>query len=301
MEQVLVLKNRCVISISGQDRKSFLQGLITNDVSKAGDGKAFYALMLSPVGRFLYDFFIVEKGEKLFLDCCLEKVDEIVQKLSFYKLRSKVEIGKEPNLVVVSFGSLIGKIGFVDSRNSEMGFRSFVAKDQLQSALGESGLERMEKGNEHMVGIANSNQQQGKDLLDYNFRRINLKLPDDSDLTFEKSFPLEFGFDDLNAVDYQKGCYVGQETTARMHYKGTIRKKVFLVEVLECKEIDKGTEIEAGDKKIGEILSSVFYQEKLFALALIKNVDNEGKEINFGKMKLTISQNGITKEIRIIK
>jgi tRNA-modifying protein YgfZ len=292
MEQSLVLKNRSVISISGEDRKSFLQGLITNDVSKASDGKAVYAFMLSPVGRFLYDFFIVEVGEKLFLDCCLEKVDEIVQKLSFYKLRSKVEIRKELGLVVVSLKSLVvsyGGIWFVDPRDFEMGFRGFVV-------LGD------DKRNECGVEVAKPDLRgEMCDEIDdeYNLRRINLVLPDDSDLTFDKSFPLEFGFDGFNAVDYQKGCYVGQETTARMHYKGVIRKKVFLVEVLECAEIEKGAEIEVGDKKIGEILSSVLYQEKLFALALIKNVDNEGKEINLVELKLTIPQ--VEKEIKIIK
>ncbi len=316
MEQSLVLKNRGVISISGEDRKSFLQGLITNDVSKASDGKAVYAFMLSPVGRFLYDFFIVEVGEKLFLDFCLERVDEIVRKLSFYKLRSKVEIKRELGLVVVSgehkvgianadlHGGVVsdGGIWFVDPRNSEMGFRGFVVLGDERNECGVGVTNPDLRGNECDVGVAKPDLcGEMCDEIDdkYNLRRINLMLPDDSDLTFDKSFPLEFGFDNFNAVDYQKGCYVGQETTARTHYKGTIRKKIFLVEIINCKQIEKGAEIEAEDKRIGEILSSVLYQEKLFALALIKNVDNEGKEINLVALKLTIPQ--VEKEIKIIK
>ena len=267
MEQFIILKNRAVISVSGEDRKIFLQGLITNDINKVSETQAIYTLMLSPVGRFLYDFFIIEKDDKFLLDCDKERVDEVVQKFSFYKLRSKVEIKKE-NLIVVSGG----KIGFADPRNSQMGYRNFISNTELKDCN-----------------------------LEYNFQRINLKLSDDSDLTYDKSFPLEFGFDDLNAIDYKKGCYVGQETTARTHYKGTIRKKIFVVEVLDCNQISKGSEIEAEDKKIGEILSSVFYENKLFALALIKNLDNEGKEINLENLPLIVITAEESKAIKIIK
>ena len=260
-------KNRCLISISGDDRKTFLQGFITNDINKVSNTQAIYSLMLSPAGRFLYDFFIISDDEKLLLECDREKVDEIVQKFSFYKLRSKVEIKKEEDLLVVAaFDHLVDqKICFSDSRNSQMGFRAYLNSKDLK------GLASGDIGNEDQ----------------YNMKRINLKLPDDSDLSYDKSFPLEFGFDDLNAIDYKKGCYVGQETTARMHYKGIIRKKIFLVKILNCQKINKGLEIESEDKKIGEILSSVFYQNQLFALALIKNLDNEGQEIDLTNLKLT--------------
>jgi folate-binding protein YgfZ len=167
---------------------------------------------------------------------------------------------------VAAFDHLVDqKICFSDSRNSQMGFRAYLNSKDLK------GLASGDIGNEDQ----------------YNMKRINLKLPDDSDLSYDKSFPLEFGFDDLNAIDYKKGCYVGQETTARMHYKGIIRKKIFLVKILNCQKINKGLEIESEDKKIGEILSSVFYQNQLFALALIKNLDNEGQEIDLTNLKLT--------------
>lgn len=262
----MILKNRCLISISGDDRKTFLQGFITNDINKVSNTQAIYSLMLSPAGRFLYDFFIISDDEKLLLECDRERVDEIVQKFSFYKLRSKVEIKKEEDLLVVAaFDHLVDqKICFSDSRNSQMGFRAYLNSKDLK------GLASGDIGNEDQ----------------YNMKRINLKLPDDSDLSYDKSFPLEFGFDDLNAIDYKKGCYVGQETTARMHYKGIIRKKIFLVKILNCQKINKGLEIESEDKKIGEILSSVFYQNQLFALALIKNLDNEGQEIDLTNLKL---------------
>jgi folate-binding protein YgfZ len=258
-KKIEILKNRAVISISGDDKTTFLQGLLTNDINKVSENQAIYSFMLSPQGRFLYDFFIIRSGEKLLLDCNAEKIDEIIQKLSFFKFRSKVEIQKELDLSVAVLEEKFAdeKIAFLDPRSKEMGYRAFV-----------------------LNAIDNENSQ-------YDLRRINLKIPDDSDLTADKSFPLEFGFDDFDAVDYKKGCYVGQETTARMHYKGTIRKKIFLVEILNLKQIEKGTEIEADDKKIGEVLSSIFHQDKLLALVLIKNLDNEGKEINLKSLKLS--------------
>ncbi len=289
-QHFITLHNRAIISVSGEDRKVFLQGLITNDINKVSETQAIYAFMLSPVGRFLYDFFIIQRDGELLLDCCKEKVDEIVQKLSFYKLRSKVEIRKEDLVVEVSIGSetcLQDGISFIDPRNGKVGVRNF--SDSLSF-----------KNIPTTLNMASS----GVDTLKYNFNRLNLKLPDDSDLTFNKSFPLEFGFDNFNAIDYHKGCYIGQETTARTHYKGTIRKKIFLVEILDCKRIEKGTEIESEDKKIGEILSSIFWQNQLLALALIKNLDNEGKEINFEKLKLIVARNAtneIEKGIKIIK
>ncbi|MES2676789.1 MAG: hypothetical protein V4612_00545 [Pseudomonadota bacterium] len=294
-----LLKNRCIISIVGEDRKTFLQGLLTNDINKVSETQAIYTFMLSPQGRFLYDFFIIEKDGKFLLDCSQDRVDEIVQKFSFYKLRSKVEIRKELDLIVVSRESLVvseGEIGFVDPRNSQMGYRGFIL--QLADCHPEQSAGSLATCREPILSATPEILRCAQDdKLVYNFQRINLKLPDDSDLTYDKSFPLEFGFDNFNAIDYKKGCYVGQETTARTHYKGTIRKKIFLVEVLDCQQMEKGAEIEAEDKKYGEILSSVFHQNKLLTLALIKNLDNEGKEINLENLKLT----ALGKAIKIIK
>ena len=273
MLDLTILPNRQIISISGDDKKTFLQGLITNDINQVNNKNAIYSLMLSPQGRFLYDFFIIQKNDTLLLDCNSNKIDEIIQKFSFYKLRSNIKIQKENNLsVAISFHKTATNdkqtISFIDPRNKKMGYRHFITQDNLYKS-----------------------QQQ------YNLHRLQLKIPDDSDLTFDKSFPLEFGFDNLNAVNYQKGCYVGQETTARTHYKGIIRKKIFLAEILDCQQIEKSTIVEAENKKIGEILSSVFYNNKLLTLTLIKNLDNEGKEVNLSKLKLIVSD----KEMKLIK
>lgn len=266
----LHLKTRSIIEISGEDRKKFLQGLVTNNVNKVSKENLIYAVMLNSMGRFLYDFFIFENEEKLILDCLESRRDEIVKKLSFYKLRSKVEIKKNDELKV--FWSAERKdqqnLTFSDPRNSKMGFRTY-----------------------------SQNQETNLKEEDYDYLRISLKIPEEEkDLTYEKSFILEFGFDDLNAVDYNKGCYVGQEPTARIHHLGEIRKKIFHIEI-DTKSLNQKVEnyhdlkngkITCEEKSVGIVLSSIFYENKLHALALIKIPENKDWE-----EKLEFNQNKI--------
>ena len=231
------LKDRSIIEIAGTDRKKFLQGLITNDTEKASATNLIYAAMLNATGRFLYDFFIFDDGEKLVVDCFAARRDEIFQKLNFYKLRSQVIIKKNDELKVISNES--GQ-GFLDPRNPKLGHRLYSSKTC-------------------------------DSLTTYDFSRISLKIPEsENDLTYEKSLILEFGFDELNAIDYNKGCYVGQELTARTHYRGEIRKKIFHVK-LASNKVEKNSEIYCEGKSVGIILSSIFHENELHALALIKD------------------------------
>ncbi len=233
-----ILKDRAIIEIAGDDRKKFLQGLITNDINKASEKNLIYSAMLNSQGRFLYDFFIFEIGEKLIIDCFAARRDEIIQKLNFYKLRAKVEIKKNDQLTVTQSFSL-GQ--FADPRHLELGFRTY-----------------------------SSNQPEASENS-YHTKRIALKIAEsEHDLTYEKSLILEFGFDDLNAIDYQKGCYVGQELTARTHYSGQIRKKLFHIKIDAKNAPEKNSEITCEAKPAGLILSSSFANSELHALALIK-------------------------------
>ncbi len=281
------LNNRTIIYIKGADRKEFLQGLITNDVNNIAYKAAIYAVMLNPQGRFLYDFFVTEHEENLLLITSKNSADELIKKLSFYKLRAKVEIGKVPELEVVAVLTeeklnFINHniIHFADPRNLKMGYILLANSNQMEKFAAENNL-----------SSANI------DL--YNYQRIMHKIIDDNDLTFDHSLILEYGFEGLNAIDYNKGCYIGQEVTARTHYRGTIRKKVFVVEIENSREISKGTEINEGDKKAGVILSSVFWNEKLFALALIKNVDNNDAQIDLESANLTVSNDKM--KVRLIE
>ncbi len=243
------LKDRAIIEIGGADRKKFLQGLITNDVEKTSATNLIYAVMLNAPGRFLYDFFIFDDGEKIVLDCLAARRDEIFQKLNFYKLRSQVVIKKNDELKVISNEN--GQ-GFLDPRNPKLGHRLY--------------------GNATCDSLTN-----------YELLRISLKVPEsESDLTYEKSLILEFGFDDLNAIDYNKGCYVGQELTARTHYRGEIRKKIFHVKLV-TNQAEKNSEIYCEGKSVGIILSSIFHKNELHALALVK----DSQDIDLQKLDLS--------------
>jgi folate-binding protein YgfZ len=272
------LKDRSILEITGPDRKKFLQGLITNDANKATEKNLIYAVMLNPQGRFLYDFFIFESGEKLMLDCFDFRRDEILQKLNFYKLRSQVQIKKNDELVVgqkiisdflplthkgmggqTELGAAPSPLagegwgeGYIDPRNLHLGRRTYFKKSEANFFV-------------------------EADESPYHFARITNKIPEsEHDLTHDKSFIIEFGFDDLNAIDYQKGCYVGQELTARTHYRGEVRKKIFHVMIDGAADKPaKGSEITCEGKSVGIILSSVSFANKLHALALIKLSSDE--------------------------
>lgn len=242
-----ILADRSLIEISGKDNKKFLQGLITNDLNKLINNKIIYSAMLNSQGRFLYDFFIFEKKETIFLDCFSPRRDEIIKKLNLYKLRSNVEIVKNDKIKVFFDDKKddLAEFNFIDPRNEKLGFRIYKNVD-----------------GEFFDFSFNSN---------YHQKRIFLKIPEsEHDLTYEKSFILEFGFNELNAVSYDKGCYIGQELTARTHHLGEIRKKIFHVKIDKNIELEKNTKITFDSQNIGVILSGFSNEINFHALALIK-------------------------------
>ena len=271
----MVLKERAVIRISGTDRHKFLQGLITNDINKVSAENAIYALMLTPQGKFLYDFFIINHQDSFLLDCQEEYKNEILQKLNFYKFRSQIEISNEENLAISALSPENCQkketeifCQFTDPRNAKLGIRIIHKKPE---------------------------NYQNSEIYQQN--RINLKIAETVDLGHGESFPLEFGFDDLNAIDYTKGCYVGQEVTARTHHRGLIRKKIFLLktnhknpEDLIGQEIyleNQNADGKKGAKKIGKFLPSFFIKnETTHILALLKFRDNTDSEYDLTKIFL---------------
>jgi len=247
-----ILVDRSLIEILGKDNKKFLQGLITNDVNKVINNKIIYSAMLNSQGRFLYDFFIFENEGALFLDCFAPRRDEIIKKLSLYKLRADVIIKKNDELKVFfdDVQDSLAQFNFTDPRNEKLGFRIY------KNFEGETA-----------EFSTNSN---------YHQKRISLKIPEsEHDLTYEKSFILEFGFNELNAVSYDKGCYVGQELTARTHHLGEIRKKIFHVQINENVKLEKNTKITFDSQNIGVILSSLSTKSQSQALALIKILSDQ--------------------------
>lgn len=293
---MFLLKDRTIIEISGQDRQEFLQGLITNDIKLATSQKMIYSAFLNGAGRFYVDFFIHEIAEKYILDCHILEADEIIKKFNLYKLRSQVEIKKNQNLFVI-FNTQ--SLGFVDPRAKDFGYRFYVNQADLEKYATQNSIF-------------------------YHQRRINFKIPEGYyDLTKDKSYIFEFGFDNFNAISYQKGCYVGQETTARNHYRGQLRKKIFLFEI---KEVDaelrkiieekndisslqfddnglkmaniKNHELLKNNKDCGLVLSSIFDGKTLRGLVLLKfdeveDDKNIAPKINFANENIFLQNNKI--------
>ena len=194
------LQNRGLIHIEGADRHDFLQGLISNDIRKLSAGKALYSTLLTPQGKFLHDFFIHEGDGFTLLDCeGGDRAQDLYKRLNQYKLRKDVQISVEDqNDVYAVFAS---DIGIPDPRHADMGRRVFEKPD-----LEERPFE------------------------DWDRLRIELCIPDGSrDLQLERSTVQEGHIDKLNGVDWDKGCYMGQELTARIHHRGLSKKHLYTV------------------------------------------------------------------------
>ncbi len=241
-----LLPHRSVIAVSGPDRAEFLQGLISNDTAKVVAGGAMWAALLTPQGRFLNDMFVAGEGADTFLlETERERAPALAKKLKMYTLRSKVTVEDRSATmeVAVVFGAgadrlvpLAGATSFVDPRLAELGVRVLAPVGRTAALL-----------SAHGVGEAPPDA--------YERRRLELGVPDGSrDLPVEKALLLESGFDELNGVDWKKGCYMGQELTARTKYRGLIKRRLFPVRI-EGALPPPGTPIHHGDKEVGEIRS----------------------------------------------
>ena len=257
-----VLEDRGVLSVSGRDRVSFLQGLVSNDIEKTGPGSAVYAALLTPQGKYLYDFFIVEAGEAgdaLLLDCEWAGLDGLKKRLSLYKLRADVTLEDRSGewAVAAVFGSgsieasIEGVAVFADPRLAKAGVRCILPKAEARAILEKAGLTPADKA-------------------DYDRLRLSLGLPDGSrDLITDKSTLLESGFDELNGVDWDKGCYMGQELTARTKYRGLVKKRLLPV-AFDGPPPEPGTLVMLGDKEAGEVRSSQMTGDGGIGLALMR-------------------------------
>lgn len=220
------MQGRGLIHVEGPDRIAFLQGLVTNNVERATAGELVYACLLTPQGKFLHDFFIHDGGDFLLLDCeGGARAQDLYTRLNKFRLRSKVQLSVEDNHPV--YAVVNAPIGLSDPRHAEMGYRSFEKPDVPEQPFAA-----------------------------WDAHRITLGVPDGSrDMEVEKSTLLECNLDKLNAVDWDKGCYMGQELTARMHYRGLAKKHLYPVRIGGgCPE--SGTDLYEGDTLIGEMRSS---------------------------------------------
>jgi tRNA-modifying protein YgfZ len=251
----VLLPDRGVLAVSGPDRRPFLQGLVSNDVEKVGPTAARYAAFLTPQGKYLHDFMMIEVGESLWLDAEAARLGNLKKRLSIYRLRAKAELDEKSDLAVaavfgagaaVTFGlpSAPGAarpfgdgIIFVDPRLATLGVRAILLRETARALLTDAGLAEVDFGA-------------------YDRLRLSLGIPDGSrDLVLEKSILLESGFDELNGVDWEKGCYIGQELTARTKYRGLIKKRLMPVQI-EGPAPSPGTIVTADGREVGEMRSS---------------------------------------------
>jgi tRNA-modifying protein YgfZ len=231
-----LLPSRAALSIGGADARKFLQGLITNDIGKAQGSRAIHAALLSPQGKILFDFFLVADGDGFLVDVARDKAGELAKRLGFYRLRAAVEIDEEPSReVAASWGGTPtapnGAVVYTDPRLPELGCRVLFAKDTSAAELG------CEPATEP----------------DYHAFRIGLGVPEGGrDYAFGDAFPHEALFDQLNGVDFNKGCFVGQEVVSRMEHRGTVRKRIVPV-ASDAPLPPPGTSIEAGGVALGTL------------------------------------------------
>ena len=245
----VILQGRGVIAITGDDRKPFLQGLITNNIYKATQETALFSALLSPQGKFLYDFFIIEQGDVLLLEMDKASIAGFIKLLSLYKLRSRVALEESPDLGVAAV------FGIREAWKS--GSREIVREyeDPRWPDLGKRIIFPISR----LPDFPTSPDA-------YDQHRISLTIPEGSkDLTYDRSLPMEWGYDRLNAIDFTKGCYVGQEVTARSKHRAILRKMPCRIEAAVALP-SQGSSILNGEKEAG-MVASVYGTQ---AIALIQ-------------------------------
>ncbi|MFV3076432.1 YgfZ/GcvT domain-containing protein [Niveispirillum fermenti] len=249
---LIPLPDRAIIAIGGPDRVAFLQGLISNDVTRAGQDRAIWAALLTAQGKYLHDFILFADNDRLLLDVEASRREDLLRRLRMYKLRSKVELTDlsdeyrvlaDPGPADAPAGQVIPVAGgwsLVDPRHAGLGRRLVLRADATPAATGA--------------------------FATWDRARLLLGIPDGTrDLVVEKSILLDNGFDELHAIAWDKGCYVGQELTARTKYRGLVKKRLLPVAV-DGPLPEPGTPVTADGTEVGEIRSGCGDR----ALALIR-------------------------------
>jgi folate-binding protein YgfZ len=278
------LLDRRVLRISGAEARIFLQGLVSNDMMRVSENCAVYAALLTPQGKYLHDFFILEFNNNFYLDCEANRIDDLFKRFKMFKLRSDIELEIVKNMEVTAFfgdyvydnlpvksleGSAMQWLNgmlFTDPRLNSAGARAILPENSLKLSNLDFDLTP-------------------STFEEYDTQRITLGLPDGSrDLVIDKSILLESGFEELNGVDFDKGCYVGQELTARTKHRGLIKKRLIPVK-FDGTPPESGTEIRKGDKIVGEVRS--ISGSSALALLRLEALDNPG-QFNAGDTTLTL-------------
>jgi folate-binding protein YgfZ len=264
------LSDRGIVRVGGAEARAFLQGLVTGNVVTLGADEARWAALLTPQGKILFDFLMTATPEAIMLDVKHEKIPELIKRLSMYKLRAKVEISDESASfgVIALFGGPVGE-GARDSRHPDMGTRLVAPAANIPALMLTFGGD---------AGTAA-----------FDAHRIALGVPEGGvDFIYGDAFPHEADMDQLNGVDFKKGCFVGQEVVARMQYRGLTRNRVMKV-FLEGATPTPGAVVMAGDIRIGVMGSSAGAQGlALLRLDRAEEAAQAGKPLLSGETRLRL-------------
>ena len=288
-DQIILLENRGLISITGEDIKNFLQNIITNDIEKVSSSASIFSALFTPQGKYLFEFFLIQSKKGYLLDCDNQFTNEIINYLLKYKLRSKIEItdiSKDYVIGIINSEKFLdiqkseNKTGntiefrdsplFLDPRNKNLGARIVSTLEKLHLTIKKLNLKIIKPdtyfAKAHSLGIPIKGIQNLKDQL----------------------FGLEANFEELNAIDFKKGCYIGQENTARMKLKEKLRRR--LLPIYSSEKLNVGEELFYNKVKVGKILI-----DQPYPFGLIKVVDPNIKE--FENTELLAN----TKKCKILK
>ena len=223
------LTDRALVKVEGPDARSFLQGLLTQDVETQPAGSLRYAALLSPQGRLLLDLFVLATPDGLVLDVAADRREDLVRRLTVYRLRARVSLGPLEGRVLVLLGAREPLAGWhPDPRLPAMGLRGYDAPTPPGAVTGQ--------------------------LSDYVARRLSLGVPDMADFGEDSTYPIEANLDLLQAIDFRKGCFVGQETTSRMKRRGQIKSRMLPI-TSQDGPLSSGSEVLNGELRAGEVRS----------------------------------------------
>ena len=275
IKNVYILEDRGILYINGEDAKEFLQNLISNDIDKINDENSCFASLLTPQGKFLYEFIIAKHKNGFLIDCEKSQIEGLYKQFNTYKLRSKVEILNLSNEFVVAafsndkfltFDEAKDNSGFtlkyredpvfLDPRNKALGARLIINLEKLYLTLKKLDLHN-----------ANLNEY-------YSFSHKLGIVPKDLNKLQDKLFGIECNFEELNGIDFKKGCYVGQENTARIKLKNKLSKRLLPIDVINGK-LHEGESILNDGLEIGRVLI-----DSKYPFALIKFLEIEFNENN---------------------
>ena len=254
INNVYILEDRGILFIQGTDTKEFLQNLITNDINKVDEANSCFASLLTPQGKYLFDFLVVEHKKGYFIDCEKKQIEELFKQLNIYKFRSDIEILNLSNEFVVAAFSYEKFISFdrakdlpgntfkyredpvfLDPRHKKLGGRLIINLEKLHLSLKKMDLDSTDPEEYYKLSYELG-------ILQKNTEKLRNKL-----------FGIECNFEELNGIDFKKGCYIGQENTSRIKLRNKLSKRLLPIQLIEGKLIE-GSPIKNNDNEIGKVL-----------------------------------------------